>query len=154
MSTTQTTTISTDSLAHIELTDITRPKPSHVVADTASEKQQQQDLDKEAWPLPDAPRTPPSEPSTPRDDSIVNVARQQQRWNDPPINKYRLAAVFWAFLAIGANDASYGALIPSIEAYYGLNYTVVSLIFLSPFVGYSAAALVTDSELWNAVAGT
>lgn len=42
----------------------------------------------------------------------------------------------------GMNDAAVGALIPYLEEYYHLNYTTVSLIFLTPFAGYSAAALV------------
>jgi fucose permease len=32
-------------------------------------------------------------------------------------------------------------LIPYLEEYYGLSYTLVSLIFLAPFVGYSTAAV-------------
>ena len=42
---------------------------------------------------------------------------------------------------MGLNDGAYGALIPYIESYYNLSYTIVSLIFLSPFVGYVIAAL-------------
>ncbi|KAL8695171.1 MAG: hypothetical protein Q9218_000339 [Villophora microphyllina] len=40
-----------------------------------------------------------------------------ERWNRPRINKYRLAAVFFAFLNFGMNDGSYGALVPYITAY-------------------------------------
>lgn len=40
----------------------------------------------------------------------------------------------------GMNDAAIGALIPYLEEYYKLNYTLVSLIFLTPFAGYSTAA--------------
>jgi fucose permease len=36
------------------------------------------------------------------------------------------------------------ALIPYLETYYDVNYTVVSLVFLAPFVGYSAAALLNN----------
>jgi fucose permease len=32
-----------------------------------------------------------------------------------------------------------------LETYYDLTYTVVSLIFLSPFLGYSVAALLNNS---------
>jgi len=31
-----------------------------------------------------------------------------------------------------------------IEQYYNLTYTIVSLIFLSPFVGYTASALMNN----------
>lgn len=39
------------------------------------------------------------------------------------------------------NDAAYGALIPYLEDYYNLSYTVVALVFLSPFIGYNLAAI-------------
>ncbi|KAF4463318.1 major facilitator superfamily transporter [Fusarium albosuccineum] len=38
------------------------------------------------------------------------------------------------------NDAAVGALIPYLERHYDLTYTTVSMIFLTPFVGYSIAA--------------
>jgi fucose permease len=36
-----------------------------------------------------------------------------------------------------------------LETYYDLTYTVVSLIFLSPFLGYSVAALLNNSVHMN-----
>lgn len=45
---------------------------------------------------------------------------------------------------MGMNDASYGPLIPYLESYYDLSYTVVSLVFLSPFAGYNLAALLNN----------
>jgi fucose permease len=36
-------------------------------------------------------------------------------------------------------------LIPSFQDYYDLNYTIVSLIFLTPFAGYSVAAFTNAS---------
>ncbi|RMZ87877.1 hypothetical protein DV736_g4897, partial [Chaetothyriales sp. CBS 134916] len=65
-----------------------------------------------------------------------------QRWNSPRSNIGRLAFAFFSFVIAGMNDAATGALIPSLESYYSLNYTIVSLIFLTPFVGYSTAAFV------------
>ncbi|KAJ5081278.1 Major facilitator superfamily domain general substrate transporter [Penicillium alfredii] len=58
-----------------------------------------------------------------------------EKWNHPRINIYRSFATFWGFLVMGANDAAYG-----LESYYHLSYTVVSLVFLSPLVGYTLAA--------------
>jgi len=46
---------------------------------------------------------------------------------------------------MGANDAAYGALIPYLGTYYQISYTVVSLVFLSPFVGYVAAAALNNT---------
>ncbi|KAL8630827.1 hypothetical protein Q9189_003496 [Teloschistes chrysophthalmus] len=80
--------------------------------------------------------------STTRDDNLVLGA--VERWNRPRINQYRLAAVFFAFITFGMNDGSYGALVPYIEKDYHLSYTVTSLIFLSPFAGYTLAAIFSD----------
>ena len=38
-----------------------------------------------------------------------------QRWNHPRINTWRLAAIFFAFIAFGMNDGSYGALLPYVH---------------------------------------
>lgn len=38
----------------------------------------------------------------------VTVATVKQRWNDPPINKYKVAVTFLSFFIVGANDAAYG----------------------------------------------
>ncbi|KAI4272739.1 MAG: hypothetical protein LQ337_005094 [Flavoplaca oasis] len=67
-----------------------------------------------------------------------------ERWDRPRINTYRLAAIFFAFLVFGMNDGSYGALVPYIEQDYHLSYIVTSLVFLSPFAGYTVAALCSD----------
>lgn len=62
-------------------------------------------------------------------------------WYKPRINLYRVLATFYAFAIMGMNDASYGPIIPYLETYYEEPYTVISLVFLSPFVGYVGAAL-------------
>ncbi|KAF5577849.1 tetracycline resistance [Fusarium pseudoanthophilum] len=66
------------------------------------------------------------------------------KWNHPPINKYRTAATFWSFLVVGMNDGSYGALVPLLEEYYHKNHTLVSLVFLTPFVGYAIASAINS----------
>jgi fucose permease len=94
-----------------------------------------------------------------------HVVRTKERWNNPRINTYRLAAIFFAFIVFGMNDASYGALIPyvrlptpspptfphhpltlppQIEADYHTSYLVTSLVFLSPFAGYTLSAFLSD----------
>ncbi|MCJ1318809.1 hypothetical protein MMC15_004140 [Xylographa vitiligo] len=45
---------------------------------------------------------------------------------------------------MGMNDAAYGAIIPYLEVYYDATYTIVSLIFLSPLVGYTASAVLNN----------
>ncbi|CVK86310.1 related to tetracycline resistance proteins [Fusarium mangiferae] len=78
-----------------------------------------------------------------------NVGSSQEtiappKWNHPPINKYRTAATFWSFLVVGMNDGSYGALVPLLEDYYHKNHTLVSLVFLTPFVGYAIASAINS----------
>ncbi|KAI9147034.1 Bypass of stop codon protein [Paramyrothecium foliicola] len=63
-----------------------------------------------------------------------------EKWNFPRSNVFRIAACYWSLMVTGANDAAYGALLPYLQEYYSLSYVVVSLIFLSPFVGYILAA--------------
>ncbi|KAL8372199.1 hypothetical protein RB595_001815 [Gaeumannomyces hyphopodioides] len=67
-----------------------------------------------------------------------------QRWNHPDVNRWRIAAAFWAFIVCGSNDAAYGPLIPYLEKYYDLNFVTVSLVFLLPFFGYSFSALINN----------
>ncbi|WPH04453.1 Hypothetical protein R9X50_00734400 [Acrodontium crateriforme] len=68
-----------------------------------------------------------------------------ENWNSSRTNFSRVLATFWSFIIMGMNDAAYGPLIPYLERYYHLSYTVVALVFLSPFVGYVAAALLNNS---------
>ncbi|MCJ1363620.1 hypothetical protein MMC16_002727 [Acarospora aff. strigata] len=67
-----------------------------------------------------------------------------QTWNKPRSNIWKILATFVGFIIMGANDAAYGALIPYLEKYYDLTYTVVSLVFLSPLVGYTTSALLNN----------
>ena len=75
-------------------------------------------------------RTPP--PAT-----AVAVLEQ---WNRPRINMYRTFATFYSFIILGMNDAAYGALIPYLEEYYDISYIIISLVFLSPAMGYISSA--------------
>ena len=102
-----------------------------------SSRKSLESLNDQAEDVTDGPGLPP--PNTAVDQVVL------ERWNYPPENKLGIAATFYAFLVFGLNDASYGALIPYLERYYHLTYTVVSLIFLSPFLGYSAAALCNNA---------
>ncbi|KAF2428831.1 MFS general substrate transporter [Tothia fuscella] len=73
--------------------------------------------------------------------SPTTATEQLQRWNHPRKNTFRTFATFWGFVIMGANDAAVGALIPYLEEYYHLTYTIVALVFLSPLFGYVASAL-------------
>ncbi|GJC81008.1 bypass of stop codon protein 6 [Colletotrichum liriopes] len=99
-------------------------------------------------------------PPTPKDTSLLNTeghrlgsnadatgglpaptttAAVVQKWNHPRSNMFRVLSCFWSMLVSGANDAAYG-----LEKYYDLTYIVVSLVFLSPFVGYVLSALLNN----------
>jgi MFS family permease len=71
--------------------------------------------------------------------------RNLQSWNKPRRNAFRVSAVYCSFFVFGLNDGAYGALLPSLETYYRLSYTVVSLIFLSPLIGYTIASLLNST---------
>ncbi|KAI4745815.1 MFS general substrate transporter [Aureobasidium sp. EXF-12298] len=82
----------------------------------------------------------------PKDDrSDTAIVGSQQTWKVPSINKYRVPVTFWSLAVTGMNDASYGPLLPYLETYYDLSYLIVSLVFLSPFVGYTLSALINNS---------
>ena len=44
-----------------------------------------------------------------------HVVTVQETWKYPTINRWRLSAVFFAFINFGMNDACYGALIPYVR---------------------------------------
>ncbi|KAJ9632467.1 hypothetical protein H2203_000872 [Taxawa tesnikishii (nom. ined.)] len=69
----------------------------------------------------------------------------QEKWNSSPTTMYRTFACFWGFVVMGMNDASYGAIITYLEEFYGLSYIIVSLIFLSPLVGYTLSAFLNNT---------
>lgn len=74
----------------------------------------------------------------------TTVSHTVERWNQSRLQVCRVFAAFWSLLVMGMNDSAYGALIPYLGSYYRLEYTLVSLIFLSPFVGYSLSALLNN----------
>ncbi|KAI0137533.1 major facilitator superfamily domain-containing protein [Xylariales sp. AK1849] len=64
-----------------------------------------------------------------------------ERWNHPKANTYRFLVTIYSFVVFGMSDACLGALLPYMEDYYDISYTIISLLFLSSFVGYFLAAL-------------
>ncbi|KAK5199766.1 hypothetical protein LTR99_004561 [Exophiala xenobiotica] len=86
------------------------------------------------------PEDPPTSPQPPLEDFEPHL----QKWNSPRINIWRCVGTFWSFVILGANDAAIGALIPYLEEWYNVNYTIISLVFLSPIVGYTLSALLNN----------
>ncbi|KAI3393983.1 hypothetical protein diail_3344 [Diaporthe ilicicola] len=74
----------------------------------------------------------------------TTVSHTVERWNQSRLQVCRVFAAFWSLFVMGMNDAAYGALIPYLGTYYRLEYTTVSLIFLSPFVGYTLSAILNN----------
>ncbi len=68
-----------------------------------------------------------------------------ETWKSPSINKFRVGATYFAFITLGMNDATPGALLPYLEEYYHKSYTLISLVFLAPFVGYTIAAVLNQT---------
>ncbi|KAF9871043.1 major facilitator superfamily transporter [Colletotrichum karsti] len=68
-----------------------------------------------------------------------------QKWNFPHSNTARISAIFWSLMVMGANDASYGAIIPHLGKHYDLPYSFTSLIFLAPFIGHTLSAALNTS---------
>lgn len=75
----------------------------------------------------------------------TQAAEKLERWNQSRTNISRTFAAFWSFVVMGSNDAAYGALIPYLQEYYHLKYLIVSLVFLSPLIGYTASALLNNT---------
>jgi hypothetical protein len=75
----------------------------------------------------------------------THTAEKLEQWNHPRSNAFKTMAAFWGFVVMGSNDAAYGALIPYLQEYYHLTFVVISLVFLSPLVGYTASALLNNT---------
>ncbi|KAJ4991363.1 MFS transporter [Stagonosporopsis vannaccii] len=114
-----------------------------------------QDVSSYPQPPPDAKTAPglKIEDRTSQEDDPVEslpspttqAAEKLERWNQSRTNVSRTFAAFWSFVVMGSNDAAYGALIPYLQEYYHLKYLVVSLVFLSPLIGYTASALLNNT---------
>ncbi|CAE6524345.1 unnamed protein product [Rhizoctonia solani] len=53
-----------------------------------------------------------------------------------------IMACCWCLFLAGWNDATTGPLLPTIQAHYGVNFTVVSMLFVSNCVGFVSAAVI------------
>lgn len=70
-----------------------------------------------------------------------NDQRAPMTSRNPSKNIWRITAVFFYQITQGYNDATPGALLPYIEQYYGLTYTLVSLIWMANALGFIFIAL-------------
>ena len=111
---------STPGINNLTLQDIPSEKANTLAAESLSSS-------------PSSPESPPSPPQ-----------EAQQTWNQSPTNIIRYLSTIYVFILMGMTDAAVGALLPYLEDYYDVSYTVVSLVFLSPFIGYLLAALLNN----------
>ncbi|TGO62266.1 hypothetical protein BOTNAR_0116g00030 [Botryotinia narcissicola] len=92
-----------------------------------------------------------SDPEDIRQDTTPpnNAVEALQKWNYPPKNVYRVGASFWGFFLMVTSAPADSNFVTEkyvkLEQYYNLSYTVISLIFLSPFAGYTFASLINDT---------
>ncbi|OJK01396.1 hypothetical protein ASPACDRAFT_59099 [Aspergillus aculeatus ATCC 16872] len=100
----------------------------------------------------------PARPAPENDTPPSHAVTVALRWNGSKTMIWRVLATFWGALIMGANDAAYGAIIPyvctttfsaprrarTLQLAYDKSYTIISLIFLSPFLGYTISAVVSN----------
>ncbi|KEP54263.1 MFS general substrate transporter [Rhizoctonia solani 123E] len=53
-----------------------------------------------------------------------------------------IMACCWCLFLAGWNDATTGPLLPTIQTHYGVNFTIVSMLFVSNCVGFVSAAVI------------
>ncbi|KAJ5506891.1 hypothetical protein N7453_005848 [Penicillium expansum] len=101
-----------------------------------------------SWPStpgePGYQYTPEATPSETDETPPLHAVNVAPRWNESKSTIWKVTATFWCAFVMGSNDAAYGAIIPYLEVDYQKSYTVVSLVFLSPFVGYAVSAILSN----------
>ncbi|KAH8897814.1 MFS general substrate transporter [Thozetella sp. PMI_491] len=104
------------------------PSPIQLAVADPEKTEQAQTTDEEAGPL---------EPGQ-------SSGEAKQKWNSPKRNAFKFMTCIYSFIVMGMNDGAVGALLPYMETYYNVTYTLISLVFLAPFVGYLVAALLNN----------
>ncbi|KAL7627399.1 hypothetical protein AAE478_001592 [Parahypoxylon ruwenzoriense] len=84
----------------------------------------------------------PGTPAEPAD--AVDAVDALPTLNNPPMNKFRLAACCFQNFLGGLTDSAPGALIPYMETHYNIGYAVVSLLFIGNALGFIMAAPFVD----------
>ncbi|GAB1521106.1 hypothetical protein RhiTH_004197 [Rhizoctonia solani] len=75
--------------------------------------------------------------------STLSLNSESSEWNMSTKKEWiAIAACCWSVFSVGWNDATTGPLLPAFQAHYGVNFTVVSMLFVSNCVGFLSAAVV------------
>lgn len=94
------------------------------------------------------PKTPNelemSRPATPTREDAVG---RERMWNAEPMTKWRILCCCMIYFSNGINDSVVGALIPYMESYYHISYSIMSLVFVGNAIGFISAAFFTNSIL-------
>ncbi|KAG8745383.1 hypothetical protein FRC10_008242 [Ceratobasidium sp. 414] len=81
---------------------------------------------------------------TPKASSVAStsVVPEVPAWNMSAKKEWTaISTCFVCLFLAGWNDATTGPLLPTIQAFYHVNFTVVSMLFVSNFVGFMSAAV-------------
>ncbi|KAH7345202.1 MFS general substrate transporter [Rhizoctonia solani] len=82
----------------------------------------------------------------PTDSASVSLAPEIPAWTMSAKKEWiAIMACCWCMLLAGWNDATTGPLLPTIQAHYGVNFTVVSMLFVSNCVGFISAAVINSA---------
>lgn len=84
-----------------------------------------------------------SQPPSPQHGQTTHALVQSI--TNPPRNKWRFMSAAVFFLMFGLQDAVTGALIPYIESYYNITYSIVSLVFIAYAFGFLSTAPLVDT---------
>ncbi|KAG2732932.1 hypothetical protein G9P44_003922 [Scheffersomyces stipitis] len=82
---------------------------------------------------------PPSRVSSTVEDQIAEQESSVPKFmsiSNPPQNKLRVIVTISLGFCIGFNDAAPGALLPHMEDYYNISYSIASLIWVSSAMGF------------------
>ncbi|QRV90752.1 major facilitator superfamily transporter [Ceratobasidium sp. AG-Ba] len=79
---------------------------------------------------------------TPKEGSVSSAAPDAPVWTMSTKKEWTaISACFLCLFMAGWNDATTGPLLPTIQSFYHINFTVVSMLFVSNFVGFISAAV-------------
>ncbi|KAF5369044.1 hypothetical protein D9758_003096 [Tetrapyrgos nigripes] len=67
-------------------------------------------------------------------------AAQLAKSDSSRLEWFYLGALWWSWFLLGWNDGSLGPLLPRIQEVYNVGYTVVSLLFVTYFIGFISGA--------------
>ncbi|KAK7204433.1 major facilitator superfamily domain-containing protein [Myxozyma melibiosi] len=88
-----------------------------------------------------AENAPPGEYAGEDQTTRAQEQREKIAINAFPKNKYRILSSAIVIFALGLNDGVIGALVPYMESYYGINYSIVSLVWLANSLGFITIAI-------------